>query len=383
MNFLAQKRSRILLQKDINNTTSSPPDSVTPDNFYYQEISKLTGSGGWSVNFKEKKSFLDPEGKRILETPEDFHPSLRSALDFYAEEHKEKATALFMECSEGHPFSTTLKMQTYNKKQFWARASGRPIYNDANEVIGIQGVFQDITNDKQRELELLRSMKIIESQNTKLNNFANIITHSLRSHASNLQMVLELLKTADSELEREEISQGLFEISENISTTIGHLSELGSIQAKAKEPTETVYFEQVLEDVKKKVHITLTDTRTEIFTDFSEVPSIKYIPSYMESILVNLITNGMKYRHPDRSPVIEIYSYYENDNPCLMVKDNGLGIDLDKYGNRLFNIYQTFHPNKDAEGVGLFLIKNKVESLQGTISVQSEVGKGSTFTIRF
>jgi len=383
MNFLAQKRSRILLQNSTNYNTSTPPDSETPDHFYYQELSKLTGSGGWSVNFKEKKSFLDPEGQRILEIPKDYHPSLRTALDFYANEHKEKVTALFMECAEGHPFTTTLKMQTYNKRQFWARAIGRPIFNEDNEVIGIQGVFQDINDDKQKELELLKSMKIIESQNTKLNNFANIITHSLRSHASNLQMVLDLFKTAESEAEREEISQSLYEISDNISTTIGHLAELGSIQAKSKEPTETVYFEQVLADVKKKIRHTLTDTRTEIFTDFSEVPSIKYIPSYLESILVNLITNAVKYRHPERSPVIEIYSFYENDSPCLMVKDNGLGIDLEKHGNRLFNIYQTFHPNKDAEGVGLFLIKNKIESLQGTISVQSEVGQGSTFTIRF
>jgi light-regulated signal transduction histidine kinase (bacteriophytochrome) len=144
-----------------------------------------------------------------------------------------------------------------------------------------------------------------------------------------------------------------------------------------------VFFEKVLENVKSTLRRTLVDTRSEIFTDFSEVPSIAYIPSYLESILVNLITNAIKYRHPERSPVIEIYTYIENDSTFLMVKDNGVGIDLEKYGNRIFHIYQTFHNHKDAEGVGLFLVRNKIESLQGSIAVQSEVDKGSTFTIRF
>jgi signal transduction histidine kinase len=382
MNFLAQKRSRILLQNSISQK-SMPPDSLSPDSFFYQEIAKLTGSGSWSINFRDKISFLDSEGKRILDTPEDYHASLRTALDFYADEHREKAAAIFMECADGHPFSTTLKMQTYHKKQFWARTIGRPVYNDLGEIIGMQGVFQDISDDKLKELELLKSLKIIESQNTKLNNFANIITHSLRSHASNLKMTLELLKDSSDCDDKEELTLGLHEISENISTTIGHLAELGSIQVKAKEPKEMVCFEKVLENVKNTLRRTLVDTRSEIFTDFSEVPSIAYIPSYLESILVNLITNAIKYRHPERSPVIEIYSYVENDSTYLMVKDNGIGIDLEKYGNRIFNIYQTFHNRKDAEGVGLFLVRNKIESLQGSIAVQSEVNKGSTFTIRF
>ncbi|MBT8262212.1 MAG: PAS domain-containing sensor histidine kinase [Bacteroidia bacterium] len=382
MNFLAQKRSRILSQNNISQK-SLPPDTASPENFYYREIAKLTGSGGWSVNFREKKSFLDSESKRILETPKDFNPSLRSALDFYAPDYKDRAAAIFMECSEGHSFSTTLKMQTYTKKEFWARAIGRPIFDEYGEVIGIQGIFQDISDDKQKEIELLKSLKIIESQNTKLNNFANIITHSLRSHSSNLQMTLHLLKDATDSADKKELTQGLHQISESIATTVGHLAELGSIQTKAQEPKEMVFFEKSLENVKNTIRRTLTDTRSEIFTDFSEIPSIPYIPSYLESILLNLITNAVKYRHPERSPVIEIYSYRENDCTFLMVKDNGLGIDLEKHGNRIFNIYQTFHNHKDAEGVGLFLVRNKIESLQGTISVQSEVGKGSTFTIRF
>ena len=103
----------------------------------------------------------------------------------------------------------------------------------------------------------------------------------------------------------------------------------------------------------------------------------------MESILMNLISNAIKYRHPDRKPVIDLYTYMEGGKPCLMVKDNGLGINLKKYGNKIFNMYQTFHDREDAVGIGLFIVKNQVEMLQGTIEVESTVDLGTTFIIRF
>ena len=98
---------------------------------------------------------------------------------------------------------------------------------------------------------------------------------------------------------------------------------------------------------------------------------------------MNLISNAIKYRHPDRKPVVDLYTYMEGGKYCLMVKDNGLGIDLKKYGNKIFNMYQTFHDREDAVGIGLFIVKNQVEMLQGTIEVESTVDLGTTFIIRF
>ncbi len=66
-----------------------------------------------------------------------------------------------------------------------------------------------------------------------------------------------------------------------------------------------------------------------------------------------------------------------------MVKDNGRGVDLEKYGDKVFNMYQTFHLNKDAVGIGLFMTKNQVETLQGTISIESTVDKGTVIKIKF
>ncbi|MCW8980964.1 MAG: PAS domain-containing sensor histidine kinase [Altibacter sp.] len=380
MNFLAQKRSKILI-KDIQNTHRPTPPV---DDFYYKEIAQLTAAGGFSVDFQEKTSFLDPEARRILRTPSDYRASLNGALEFFAEDHREAVLKAFQGAAAGKSYKGTIKMLTYDKKEFWARAIGKAVFNSANEVIGFRGVFQDISEAKEKELDLESSLKVIESQNTRLFNFANTVSHNLRSHASNLQLTAELLASAESVDEEKELKQNLNEISENITTTIRHLNEIVAIQVKAGDDKKVVSFRETLLRVMHAIQNLIFTTETEIFSDFSEVPEIPYIPAYMESIFHNLITNAIKFKHPHRKPVIDICTYKDEEGHThLMVKDNGLGIDLERFGSKLFHIYETFHSKEHGAGVGLFITKNQVEALQGVIEVESTVNIGTTFTIRF
>jgi signal transduction histidine kinase len=67
----------------------------------------------------------------------------------------------------------------------------------------------------------------------------------------------------------------------------------------------------------------------------------------------------------------------------LLVKDNGLGIDMDRFGDKLFGLHKTFHDHHEAKGVGLFLTKTQIETMGGRITAESEVDKGTTFIITF
>ncbi|NND61998.1 MAG: PAS domain-containing sensor histidine kinase [Flavobacteriaceae bacterium] len=367
----------------MKNSSSSFNDVSPFDNFYYKEIAKLNAAGGWSVNFVDKVSFLDPEGRRILKTPDDFRPSLKNALDFYAPDHKELAAGYFMACSNGEAFSTTIKMATFEGNVFWAKAMGTPVFNEEGEIIGIQGVFQDVNEEKLKEIRLQKSIKVIESQNSRLFNFAHIVSHNLRSHASNLHLTLELLKSIDNKTDEEELKDSLYTISENLNNTINHLNEIVSAQSKSLSERKTISFEKTLDNVSSSINRMISDAEAEIYSDFSEVPEIDYLPSYMDSIFLNLLTNAIKYRHPDRSPVIDICTFKENGEVTLMIKDNGLGIDLEKHGDKVFNMYQTFHEGKESVGIGLFITKNQIETLQGRISIESKVDIGTTFKIVF
>jgi signal transduction histidine kinase len=379
MDYLSHKKKRSFLFGKEN----KPTVENNFDNFYYKEVAKLTGAGGWSVNFRDKIRFIDPQGQKILNTPEDFKPTSETALDFYALDERKRAQRIFLECSKGVPFSTTMKMLTYDKKEFWARAAGEPLLDENDEIIGIHGVFQDINEEKLKEISLEKSLEVIATQNSRLFNFAHIVSHNLRSHSSNLQLTIELLNSINSEKEEKDLKESLVNISDSLNDTISHLNEIVTVHSKAKDEKREVVFDEVLENVKKSISRSMQDTDAEIFSDFSEVSSIKYIPAYMESIFLNLISNSIKYRKPERKPVIDLFTFTENGKNHLMIKDNGLGIDLSKYGERIFNMYQTFHGNKDSIGIGLFITKNQVEAMGGTISIESTVDVGTIIKITF
>ena len=120
-----------------------------------------------------------------------------------------------------------------------------------------------------------------------------------------------------------------------------------------------------------------------IVSDFGASPQLSYYKPYLESIILNLLSNALKYRVPGREPEIRFETVMVNDKPVLKVHDNGLGIDLEKYGDQIFGLRKVFHENKDARGVGLFLTRTQVEAMGGKIKVVSKVGVGSTFIVEF
>jgi signal transduction histidine kinase len=108
---------------------------------------------------------------------------------------------------------------------------------------------------------------------------------------------------------------------------------------------------------------------------------VNYKKAYLESILLNFVTNGIKYRHPDRLPLIRLRAYRDAGQAILEIEDNGIGIDLANHGDKLFGMYKTFHGNADAKGIGLYITKNQVEEMGGSIQVESRVGEGTKFII--
>ena len=103
--------------------------------------------------------------------------------------------------------------------------------------------------------------------------------------------------------------------------------------------------------------------------------------SYYIGIFLNLISNAIRYCHPDRKPEITIDFYTEKDKKVLQISDNGIGIDLNKNGDKIFGMYKTFSTNSDSKGIGLFITKNQIDAMGGSIYVESEPNIGTTFKI--
>lgn len=110
---------------------------------------------------------------------------------------------------------------------------------------------------------------------------------------------------------------------------------------------------------------------------------INFNISYLESILLNLLSNALKYRSNKRPLEIWVKTRNTSKGIELIFIDNGLGIDLKRHKNKVFGLYQRFHNHPDSKGIGLYMVQAQVKSLGGNISVKSEVDKGTQFSILF
>jgi hypothetical protein len=377
-NFSKNSKLIFFFQKKIRT-----PKKVKSNNFYYKETAEMTSTGSWYIDFLTRKIYWDQITRKILEYPEDYYPSLKNVHKYFDSEHLELVKKLVNECAKtGTPYDIETKMLKANDRSFWTRAIGKAVYNDKKEIIGIRGVFQDIDIIKRYQINLKKSSDIITSQNSRLFNFAHIVSHNLRSHTSNLKLISELIETTDDIEEKLELINSVKDVSASLTQTISHLNEIVTIQ-KIDQTKSEISFIEVLKNVIDSIGHLITNQKAIIHSDFSKAETIAYIPAYLESIMLNLVTNTIKYQHPDRDPIINLKTYTEDSKVVFEISDNGLGIDLEKYGDKLFGMYQTFHYNEDAVGIGLFITKNQVESLNGEIFVESKIGIGTTFKIKF
>lgn len=250
--------------------------------------------------------------------------------------------------------------------------------SQANDLLQEQNLA---LKEAKEELETLSNQ--LGRQNKQLLSFAHITSHNLRAPVSNLNSLLYFYNTSSSEEDKAMIFAKFETVIQHLSTTLEELIETLKIQEDTDIEGEELVFEEVYQKTKEILSGTILETQAQFNTNFNEVTKIHYPRTYLESIFLNLISNALKYRHPERQPLITINSALVDGRKVLRVQDNGLGIDLQKHGHKLFGLRKTFHRHAEAKGLGLFITKTQVEALGGEIKVYSEVNQGTTFEIFF
>ena len=145
-----------------------------------------------------------------------------------------------------------------------------------------------------------------------------------------------------------------------------------------EDELESLGLSSVIEKELHNINAYIKETKIKIENKVAPDVKVLVIPAYLESIIFNFVT---KYRSLDRAPKLSFRSKYINSFVMLEIQDNGLGIDLEKHGHKLFGMYKTFHKHKEARGIGLFITKNQIEAMGGKIEVESTPNIGTTFKI--
>ena len=248
----------------------------------------------------------------------------------------------------------------------------------------------DISRRKESEETILHSKSNLETitlhlqeQNRKLDEFAHIISHNLRAPVSNIQALINLLDEKSDINDYKLIFDKLSNVSKNLGETMNELMDTLKAKTQPHIDLSEIRFKEVLDKVVQSLEGELIVAEAAVTFDFNSAPTVRYSKPYLESIFQNLLTNAVKYRSPDRKPSIHFKTCLNDNHLELEVTDNGQGIDMEKFGDKLFGLHKTFHEHQEARGVGLFLVKTQVEALGGSIRVRSEVNRGTTFRIRF
>ncbi len=241
--------------------------------------------------------------------------------------------------------------------------------------------IMDITPRIEAKKKSEQFLDITKNQNNSLLNFAHIVSHNLRSHSSNLTMLSNYLLQEEEENERKIIERMIYDASDSLHETVEHLNEVVQITTGAKEQMREVNLSNTIINVEKNISALLSEKNVECDIAVDPEHKVKAVPAYLDSVLLNLFTNSIKYSSPHRKPKITVSSKKMGKRIIMDFKDNGQGINMKRHGEKLFGMYKTFHQHEDAKGIGLFITKNQIEAMDGKIEVESAVDKGTTFRV--
>ncbi len=240
----------------------------------------------------------------------------------------------------------------------------------------------DITKRKTSEKESEAFLTLLEAQNGKFKDFLDIVSHDLRTHTGNITTLTNFIEEDHPTVAKDESFSLLKTAVLNLNETLLSLNETIQSNALQKKNLQKISLYEIANKALENVNAIAKINDCTLKNNIPENLYVYAETTYLNSILINLISNAIKYRHPNRKCLVELIAEEKEHFLVFSVKDNGLGLDLDAYSEDLFKPYTTFHDVADARGVGLYITKKYVEFLGGTIGVESNFNLGSTFTIK-
>ncbi|MBH8558888.1 PAS domain-containing protein [Hymenobacter negativus] len=274
----------------------------------------------------------------------------------------------------------------------------QPLTNEAGKPHGILAFVVDSTDKVLSRLLVAQANDGLTVANTALDTtnrqltrtnadldmFVYAASHDLRQPINNLVGLfgeLERSVTFADPAEGELLLPMLHQALHQLSTTVDDLALVGQTQQNTGLPTEPVSLPDLTQEVLQSLQPQMQAARARVTVDFAAAPTVVYSRANLRTILVNLLGNSLKYADPARPCRVHVSVWKDAGRPVLLVEDNGLGFNMHRHQDELFQLFRRFHTHTEGTGVGLYLINRIVQSNGGRIEVESEVGEGTSFRV--
>lgn len=261
----------------------------------------------------------------------------------------------------------------------WMSWTSIPLHKDGL----VYAIAKDITLAKQIEEERHQLLTNLSKKNKDLKQLSYRTSHDLRSPVNNIMALTEMIDISKIQDEDTLELLALLKLStdglkENLNEFVDSLTKNDNDQFSQ---FEEVHINNCLEKVKSSISSLLGNSKTTFNVNFSEVSTVKFNKTYLESIFLNLITNSIKYTRPNHPPEVSICTKKNEEDIQIIFSDKGLGFDMERDQKKIFGLNQRFHQHLDSKGVGLYLIYNYISSVGGQIEVESKLNEGAMFII--
>lgn len=233
----------------------------------------------------------------------------------------------------------------------------------------------------EKNSQLVQTNEALIQHNHDLQQFSYTVSHNLRGPVASLLGLLSLTNQSILDEETNELFHHIKKSASSLDTIIKDLGSIIDIRNSVFQVKQHVTFQDEVNHIINLLQNEIKEHEVTIISDFTAVTDIYSMKPMVNSILYNLISNSIKYRSRDRNAVIKVSSVKEGSSVKISVTDNGLGLDIDKFKEKLFGLYKRFHSHVDGKGLGLFLVKLQTESLGGKVHIESVLGSGTTIDI--
>lgn len=343
-----------------------------------------TNAGLWDWDLVNNKIYHGPKWKEML----GYNPSEFENTDIdtiYSLVHPDDVENV-KQSVEKHlknqdPFELEYRIKKKNGKYEWFYDSGKAIFNNEGKPIRMVGSIINVSKRKIAEEKILKQKDLLEKANAELDRFVYITSHDLKAPLLSIQGLIHLAEISEDKSEVEMCLKMMMERIKGLENFIGDIIDY-SRNVRAGLVKEEIDIKKMIGEIYNDLFYLENVDKIDFEIEVDNALTFNSDEKRVNVILKNLIFNAVKYQNFNQdSPYIKVKANEDGNHLVITVKDNGEGIDPD-IQDKIYDMFFRASEKSSGSGLGLYIVKEMVSKLDGTIQLKSEPDKGSEFILR-